>query len=86
MASFTAMPALDLVPGVLLASCLSSILSSVGGIAGELLQGFLQLFLATVRDMVTLLLGVLAEEFFSTTMEVEECPRGVIARVVYLMG
>jgi len=58
----------------------------VGGIAGGLLLRFLHLFLATVRDLVTLLLAVLAEEFLSTTMEVEQCPRGVIAGVVYLVG
>jgi len=58
----------------------------VGGIAVGLLLRFLRLFLATVGDMVTLLLAVLAEEFLSTAMEVEVCPRGVIAGVVYLMG
>ena len=58
----------------------------MGGIAGGLLLRFLRLFLATVGDMVTLLLAVLAEEFLSTAMGVEECPRGVIAGVVYLVG
>jgi len=58
----------------------------MGGIAGGLLLRFLHLFLATVRDMVTLLLAILTEEFLSTTMGVEECPRGVIAAIVYLVG
>ena len=57
----------------------------MGGIAGGLLLRFLHLFLTTVGDMVTLL-AVLAEEFLSTAMGVEECPRGVITGVVYLVG
>jgi len=40
----------------------------------------------TVGDMVTLLLAVLAEEILSTTMGVEECPRGVIVGAIYLVG
>jgi len=35
---------------------------------------------------VTLLLAVLADEFLSTAMGVEECPRGVIAGIIYFMG
>jgi hypothetical protein len=86
VASFQAIPALGVVAGTFLASCLSSILPSMGGIAGGLLLGFLRFLLATVGDMVTLLLAVLAEEILSTAMGVEECPRGVIVGVVYLVG
>ena len=58
----------------------------MGGIAGGLLLKFLRLFLVTVGDMVTLLLAVLAEEFLFSAMGVEECPRGVIVGVIYLVG
>ena len=72
VASFTAMPALDVVPGAFLASCLSSILPSMGGIAGGLLLGFLRFLLATVGDMVTLLLAVFAKRSLSSTIGVQK--------------
>ena len=72
VASFTAIPALNIVPRAFLASCLSSILPRMEGIARGHLLGFLHFFIATVRDIVTLLLTVFAKRSLTSTIGVQK--------------